>query len=247
MRILALDIETAPNLVHVWGLWQQNVGLPQIIDAGYVMCWAAKWVGSDTVLFDSIHQSSPKRMLKNIHKLLDEADVVIHWNGSKFDIPTLNKEFIEHGMLPPAPYKQIDLLKTSRSQFKFPSNKLDYIAQALGLGRKYKHRGHELWISCMNHDPEAWVEMEEYNRQDVILLEEAYKKFKPWIKDHPNYQLYSEESDVCPRCGTSGTLKARGYAYTAAGKYQRFRCSSCGGWSRGTKLVSSQKTKTNAR
>ena len=230
MKILALDIETAPNIVHVWGLWQQNVSINQILDSGYVMCWAAKWLGEDEVMFDSVFNSSPKKMLNKIHRLLEQADVVIHWNGTKFDIPTLNKEFIEYGLLPPAPYKQIDLLKTSRSQFRFPSNKLDYVAQALKLGKKHKHRGHELWIACMNKDPDAWKEMEVYNKQDVILLESIYDVFKPWIKGHPNVSLYSEVSG-CPKCGSEHAEK-RGFAYTTARKYQRLRCKKCGTWYR---------------
>lgn len=235
MKILLLDIESAPNLVHVWGLWQQNVGLPQIIEAGYVLCWAAKWYDSDQIYFNSIHKSKPQKMLKQIHALLDEADVVVHYNGSKFDIPTLNKEFIEYGMFPPSPYKQVDLLRTARSQFRFPSNKLDYIAQALGLGKKFKHRGHELWIACMNRNSDAWREMEEYNIQDVILLERVYDKLKPWIKSHPNRGLYGEdEGFCCPTCG-SELLEKRGFAYTAASKYQRYRCKGCGLWSRATK------------
>ena len=43
--MLTLDIETRPNLAHVWGLWQQNVGLSQIVERGHVMCWVAKWYG----------------------------------------------------------------------------------------------------------------------------------------------------------------------------------------------------------
>ena len=43
MKTLTLDIETAPQVAHVWGLWQQNVGLPQLLESGYVMCFAAKW------------------------------------------------------------------------------------------------------------------------------------------------------------------------------------------------------------
>lgn len=234
MRILLLDIETAPNLVHVWGLWQQNIGLPQILDSGYVLCWAAKWYGESEVIFDSIFHSKPKKMLNRIHKLLDEADAVVHYNGTKFDIPTLNKEFILHGLPPPAPYKQIDLLKTARSQFKFPSNKLDYVAQALNLGKKIKHRGHELWIACMNGDVEAWIEMEEYNIQDVILLEKVYDILLPWIKHHPNYGLYQEITGlVCPNCG-SNEYQKRGYHYTNSYKYQRYQCKSCKTWFRGS-------------
>jgi len=231
MKILLLDIETAPNLVHVWGLWQQNVGLPQIIASGYVMCWSAKWLGEKEVMFDSIHQSKAKSMLKGIHSLLDEADAVVHYNGTKFDIPTLNKEFLLHGMLPPAPYKQIDLLRVARSQFRFPSNKLDYVAQALKVGSKTKHAGHELWIRCLNWEEKAWKEMEEYNRNDVVLLEQVYFKLLPWIKNHPNQNLYSNEELICPTCGGHHHQR-RGLAYTTICTYQRFQCKECGSWFR---------------
>ena len=237
MKILLLDIETAPNLVHVWGLWQHNIGLPQILDSGYVLCWAAKWYGEDNVLFDSVFHSKPKKMLKQIHALLNEADAVVHYNGAKFDIPTLNKEFILHGLPPPAPYKQIDLLRTARSQFKFPSNKLDYIAQALNLGKKIKHRGHELWIACMNGDVQAWIEMEEYNIQDVLLLEKVYNTLLPWIKHHPNYGLYKADTGhCCPHCG-SNSYQKRGYYYTSTCKYQRYQCKSCKAWFRSNRNI----------
>jgi len=237
VKILLLDIETAPNLVHVWGLWQQNVGLPQIIDAGYILCWAAKWYGEDQIYFDSIQKSKPKAMAKRIHKLLDEADAVVHYNGTKFDIPTLNKEFLLYGLTPPAPYKQIDLLRTARNQFKFPSNKLDYVARALGLKGKVKHRGHELWIQCMNNDPDAWAEMEEYNTGDVVLLEDVYDRFRPWVRSHPNHSVYSGELS-CPVCG-SHHYQSRGTAVTAAGVYKRFQCraAGCGKWFRDNKTL----------
>lgn len=233
MKILLLDIETSPNTAHVWGLWQQNVGLPQLLESSYVLCWAAKWYNEKDVMFDSIHESQPKMMLKRIHKLLSEADAVIHYNGTKFDIPTLNKEFVQQGFTPPAPYKQIDLLKVSRNQFKFPSNKLDYVAQALKVGKKFKHIGHELWIQCMNDDPDAWAQMKEYNTADVLLLEKVYDKLKPWIKNHANQSNHSGEL-VCPNCG--GThYQSRGHYFTQTGKYTRFQCQECGNWFRGGK------------
>ena len=234
MKILLLDIETAPNLVHVWGLWQQNVGLPQIVKSGYTMCWSAKWYGDNEIFHMNIFESTQKAMLKEIHRLLCEADAVVHYNGTSFDIPTLNKEFIKHDFLPPSPYKQIDLLRTARSQFRFTSNKLDYVAQFLGLGAKTRHRGHELWIACMAKDKDAWEEMTEYNINDVVLLEAVYDKLKPWIKNHPNRNLYSGGTHVCPNCGGED-LQKRGTSYTISGEYQRYCCKTCGGWSRNTK------------
>lgn len=236
MQILALDIETAPNLVHVWGLWRQNVGLPQIIDSGYVLSCAAKWIEkneTDVMFFSGFHDGH-KKMIKRIHGLIDKADAVVHFNGTKFDIPTLNKEFLLEGLCPPSPYKQVDLLSVAKSKFRFPSNKLDYIAKALSLGKKTRHIGHELWIRCMNNDPEAWEMMKEYNIQDVILLEKVYWQFLPWIKGHPNHSLYKEDGLVCPNCG-SKHYQRRGFQYTNACKYQRYNCQDCGNWFRGTK------------
>lgn len=232
MKILLLDIETAPNLVHVWGLFQQNVAINQIQASGYVLCWAAKWYGQDEVLFDSVHQSKPKKMLKGIYKLLDQADVVVHYNGTKFDIPTLNKEFVLQEMTPPAPYKQVDLLRTARGQFRFTSNKLDYVAQVLGLGKKFKHAGHELWVKCMAGDSESWATMEAYNRQDVVLLEKVYDRLMPWIKSHPNHGVHDEPGiPVCPNCGHHH-LQRRGVARTVSNIYARYQCMKCGTWSR---------------
>src|ERR1700675_1851794 len=145
MKILLLDIETAPNLAYVWGLWQQNVSIGQIVNSGYVLCWSAKWYGEREVIFDSIPRSGEAKMIRHIHHLLDKADVVVHYNGTSFDIPTLNKEFVQRQMKPPTPYKQMDLINTVRKEFRFPSNKLDYVLKALGLKQKVRHTGFEMW------------------------------------------------------------------------------------------------------
>lgn len=232
-KILMIDIEVAPNTAHCWGLFDQNISLNQIIESSYALCYAAKWYGEDEVLFDSVYKSSKKKMLKGVHKLLDEADAVIHYNGKRFDIPILNKEFLLSGMPPPSPSKQIDLLQVAKQQFRFVSNKLDYVSKALGLGKKTEHMGHELWIRCMNKDQVAWKLMEEYNINDVILLEKVYEKFKPWIKYHLNLSTFSGDQ-VCPNCG-GHHYQRRGYAYTAISKFQRYQCTDCGFWFRGNK------------
>lgn len=237
MKLLLIDIETAPNIVFAWGLWNQNIGINQIVDAGYILSWSAKWLGEDEVYFSSIYHDSKKTMLKKIHALLEKADAVIHYNGARFDIPTLNKEFVKAKLLPPSPYKQIDLLKVARRQFKFASNKLDYVAKFLGLGSKTSHRGMDLWRDCMNKVPEAWEEMMEYNKNDVLLLEKVYNVLLPWIPNHPNRNVYEDSGISCPNCG-GHNLQKRGIAITKSLKYTRYQCKDCGTWSRGNKSVS---------
>ncbi|MGH2373524.1 MAG: ribonuclease H-like domain-containing protein, partial [bacterium] len=101
-RILVLDIENSPLTAHVWSIWQQNVGLPQIINPGQVLCFAAKWLGDYDPLFDSVFHSKREDMLANAHFLLDQADVVVGWNSDKHDLPWLNREFILQGWAPPS-------------------------------------------------------------------------------------------------------------------------------------------------
>ena len=233
MKILLLDIETFPHKVYAWGMWQQDIHISQIVEAGYTACWAAKWLGEGTMHFYSVHKHCREEMLRPLWDLLDEADAVVHYNGKKFDIPTINKEFLMAGMTPPSPYKQIDLLPVCRREFKLASNKLDYVSQVLGLGSKTKHAGMELWLGCMNGDEKAWRVMEKYNKQDVRLLEKVYQRLLPWIKNHPNHGLYdsSRAGMCCKNCG-SGYLTSRGYETTSVGKYQRLLCNKCGTWNR---------------
>ena len=231
MKIILLDIETAPTTAYVWGLYQQNVNTSHIIQSGYILCWAAKWLDSDELMFDSLSKSGHEKMLERMHKLLNQADAVVHYNGLKFDIPTLNKEFVKCGMKPPSPYKNIDLYQAVKRIFRFESNKLDYVAESLGLGNKVQHRGFELWIDCMRGDKEAFREMEDYNRQDVVLLEKLYKHVLPWLNNHPNKAIH-DDAKCCPNCGST-RYQRRGRTITKAQSYKRYQCQSCGHWFKG--------------
>lgn len=232
MKLLHLDVETAPNTAHVWGLFQQNVAVKQVIDSSYVLCWSAKWHNKREVLFDSVRDSDPKDMMQGMWDLLDEADAITSYNGRKFDVPTIQKEFAQLDIPPPSPYHHIDLYSVVRKEFRFPSKKLDYVSQALGLGAKIKHEGHELWIGCMDGDEKSWRKMERYNKQDVKLLEKLYKKLLPWIKTHPNHALYMDSTrPVCTNCG-SHHIQSRGTDKTRTQTYRRFQCVSCGTWLR---------------
>jgi DNA polymerase elongation subunit (family B) len=227
MKILHIDIETAPNKVYAWGLWNQNIGINQIVEPGYTLCWAARWEGQTKIHFKSIYHHGKDEMLQTIWELLNEADAVVHYNGTKFDIPTLNGEFVQLGWEPPDPYHQIDLLKVVRQRFKLPSNKLDYVCQVVGLAGKVNHKGMELWHECMEGKASAWKEMKAYNIQDVNILHDLYHHVLPWIKNHPNHALYMKtDRPVCPNCG-SENVKLNGVEHTKTLTYQRFRCTDC--------------------
>lgn len=236
-NILVLDTETAPKMGYVWSLWKQNVGLNQLVKDTYILNWSAKWLGEDCIYSDALHYhklykkdpESDRAILKYLWKLVDKADIVVAHNGDGFDIPTMNSRFILNGMPPPSPFKTIDTLKIARQNFRFTSNRLDYLGQILGVGRKMETGGFELWRSVvLDRDSTQFDKMVEYCEQDVLLLEEVYQRLKVWAKGHPKIDLKHGDLEemTCNVCGGTD-IKKNGTYTTNAGRYQQYRCA-CG-------------------
>ena len=235
-RILTIDIETAPNLGYVWGMWKQNLSLDMLQETSYLLSFAAKWLGDDEVIYrESRRPNNDKLITKQLLRLLDKADIVIAHNAKKFDIPVINGRAVVHKLDPPSPYKIVDTLPVAKRQFRFISNKLEHLADILGCAPKLSHAkfpGFKLWEECLNQNEEAWEEMKKYNIQDVLTLEQVYLRMLPWITNHPNMGVFEEkERPVCPKCGGEH-IHFRGYVATNTQKYRKFKCNDCGGWAR---------------
>lgn len=232
MRILFFDLETSPMTAHTWGLWQQNVSLSQIVSSTEVICFGAQWYGEKRTYFHSVYHDGKAGMLQALYDLMDEADVIIGWNSKGFDHKHIRREFLEAGMLPPSPTKDFDLMALVKRLFRFPSNKLDYVAQRLGVGAKVSHTGFQLWLDVMAGNDKAWRIMRKYQIQDVKLLVELYEKLRPWADGQlPNSALSNDKPDSCVACG-SDHITVRGRYYTTSQSYARYRCHDCGKWQR---------------
>lgn len=232
LKMLILDIESAPHTAFVWGTWDQNVGLDQLKEHGRTLCWAAKWYGESKIHYMD-ERKGIERMVRGVHNLLTEADVVITYNGLKFDIPMLNNEFIKLNLTPIPPQKHIDLLRTARSQLKLASNKLAYVARYLKIGSKVQTKGFTLWLGCLAGNTTDWSAMKEYNIGDVTLLEKVYNRLRPWVKNHPDVAV-QKDAEHCAACG-SESVQRRGHRRTKVFKIVRLHCQSCGAWSDGKK------------
>lgn len=237
-KILLFDLETAPSLGWYFDLWKEGNIVGTKAD-WYILCFAAKWLDGKMMThalpdFKGYKPGSEndELLVRELWKLFDEADILIAHNGDKFDIRKANARFAYYKLPPPSPYKTIDTRKVAKKYFNFTSNKLDDLGNHLGYGRKLVHTGFELWKGCMRGEPKAWAHMVKYNKRDVILLEQIYKHFLPWIQSHPNISVLSGKADCCPNCG-SNRLQSRGTGINRSGIYQRWHCQSCGAWSKG--------------
>lgn len=164
---------------------------------------------------------------KDLWDDFERADILVAHNGDNFDIKKVLTRLLYHGYNPPLPFETIDTKKVAK-RFAFPSNKLDDLCDYLGLGRKLRHEGLEMWKKCMERDEKSWRDMVRYNRHDVALLQKLYERFRPYIKNHPNEAAIVEEPDRCKNCHGNKFIH-KGRRMLASGNYKlQFRCSDCG-------------------
>ncbi len=229
-KILMLDIETSPHKGWFWKLHDENISINQLIDSSRPLCFAAKYYGADKsdVRFHAEWIDGQKNMLRAAHDLLSEADAVITQNGERFDFPVLNWYFLKNNMSPPRPYKSIDLIKTTRSRFRGASTKLDYVARELGYKGKIEHEGFPLWEKVMAGDPAAQERFQDYNIGDTLLLEPIYRRYRPWIRNHPNVAAFNGlDEPACPTCG-SVNLQADSWTLLQTTRRAQYTCKDCG-------------------
>lgn len=237
MRIVNLDLETSPIISFNWGIYEQNA--IEVVQDWQILCFAYKWldekrahvIGQDDFKNYVPGKLDDKNVVEAILGILEAADVVIGHNSDQFDLKKINARLMFHGFPPPSPYKKLDTKKIARKYAGFTSNKLDDLGDTLSIGRKLQTGGFETWKGCMRGEPKAWRKMKRYNRQDVLLDEQVYLKFLPWIDNHPSVSLADGKPDNCPKCG-EGPMRRRGLYYTKVAQVVNYQCMNCLGYSK---------------
>lgn len=245
-KIVTLDIETAPIIASTFTLWPKN-GIPAhaIIDDWWIVCASWKYLGQKKIHGVSVLDDKERfradftddyHVLNKLHGVLMDADIIVGHNILKFDVPRINTRFIKHG-LPPIPKKKFDdTYRMAKKEFSFTSNRLDFIAEYLGCGTKLDTPTN-MWSKVITGDRKTIRDMLTYNKQDVRINEEVYLKLRPYMHGGTNLSIYVDDTELgatlkCPKCG-SEHLQKRGHALLATGKYSRYQCQTCYGWSRG--------------
>jgi DNA polymerase elongation subunit (family B) len=239
VKILLLDIETAPLTVHTWNNQPEYIQYNAVIKEWYILCWGAKWLGAKEIISSALidfkdyekNKSNDKNIMTKLRELLIKADIVIGHNLTEFDRKKINTRMLKNGLGAMPKYRIIDTLTVARNNFSFTSNKLSDLCKFLGLGEKIDTGGFDLWLECMEGDPKAWAKMVKYCRYDISLQDRVYNKLRPWISSHPHINERFIDRPACPKCGSDDVV-LRGVKKLNSGEYRQFQCRGCGGWSR---------------
>lgn len=237
-KILILDIETMATLAWVWAAFDTNI--IDVQEYGYMLSYAYKWAGNSKVVVRGLddypdtfaadlsfpHARNDRDLLIELSTVMNQADIIVAHNGKAFDLLTINARLQANRLPPIHPHRTFDTLTELRKNSKFISNKLDNISHQLGIGRKMEHEGFPLWLACARGDVKAWKRMKDYNKHDVVLLEELYYRLRPYSKTHPNVNF---DLGRCRKCG-SNNIKVEGYVHTNFRRKAREYCFDCKGW-----------------
>lgn len=234
-KILVLDIETLPMIVYTWDLFPERIGLDQVIEDWSVASWSAKWYGESEMFYMDVRECkelrNDKAILKEMWNLIDQADIVVTQNGKSFDIKKLNARFFKHKMKPTTTFRHYDTKIMAKRYFKFTSNRLAFMTEEFNtVYKKLEHGnfpGFKLWLGCMAGNPEAWKEMEEYNKHDVLALEELFTLLLPWDKTI-NWNVFNDDLVNICSCGSQEFMYHDKEKTTNVGAYQRMVCKKCG-------------------
>jgi DNA polymerase elongation subunit (family B) len=237
VKILIFDIETMSLVTRGWTMWDNPM---KLVHDWYMISWSAKWQGGKHITkcladYEGYEPGSrdDKALVTDLAKILSEADIIIGHNSDTFDLKKTTARLIIHRLPPMPPAKTVDTFKVAKKVGKFTQNSLKGLCRALGIGEKMETGGSDLWDQCEAGDLKAWRKMKAYNKQDCVLTEALYERFKPYITNHPNMSVLMGTEDGCRNCG--GThLQRHGWGGSPTGKYRRILCLDCNTWMRGS-------------
>ncbi len=206
-------------------------------DFGKTICFGYKFKGqkypnSISVLDDPNFLKNNKfndfYVLKMCSEVFSKADVVCSWYGKRFDVPFLNTRLLFNKLPPLPPIIHIDGWEIARYGLKFHSNRLESVSSFLNIEEKTKLRP-EIWSDAISGHKDSIKYIIEHCLQDVVVLEQAYEKIKPYSMRHPNLSILFSKRGSCRVCG-SKKLTFQGYRYTLHSKYRRMKCTNCYSW-----------------
>jgi len=217
-RILIFDLETS-DLRSDWG---------------FTICAGYKWLDERRIYCPSImdypdwHEdiTDDSRLIKDVHKVMNEADMLVSFYGKGFDLKWFNTKFLQHGLdvLPNHPH--VDLFYTAKGNLNLSRKSLDNISKFLQLPQKKYHVQPEIWRKARVGVPKALEQVIEHCKRDVLITEKLYHRLKPLIRQHPRVAGWQP----CRVCGST-SLQKRGYAVTTTmGRKIRIQCQGCGAW-----------------
>jgi len=153
---------------------------------GQLHSYALKPQGQTRVIARAIKQRSlagEKELLEQFLEDVKPFNCWITYYGTGFDVKFLRTRCMYH-RLPFPGYGMaihVDLYYVARGRMKMHSNRLQAVAEFLGIEGKTPLRG-EVWVKASLGDKEALSYILHHNIEDVRVLEKVHVRLEPYMK-----------------------------------------------------------------
>lgn len=243
VKILFIDIETAPSIVVVYDRKPNFISPKQVIQHGFPLSVQYAWNDGpvhnmnlrNMGLLPSKRMAGPNDcgpLVEHMRSIIDKADIVVAHNGKRFDLAKINSYIIKHNLKPMHQPALFDTMLAASRIPKFESKSLDDLTHYLGLSRKHSGGfGYKKAVQCMAGNDKAWDETEEYGDQDIVATRELYLRIRPHATGnlHPNMNLlFNDTKTRCPVCGSTNYKWQDKKKLTITQMYYVAQCSCCG-------------------
>lgn len=240
-RILILDVERIDGITvqHWWDrgdLKNRYVHYETVVRQPRTTIVCAKWYDSpDVIRLAEWDKGGRKRFLREVHRLMSQADIIVGHYLDKADIPWLRGDLHVEGGLPPLPpFKTVDTYKVLATFGSgIPFKGLDAFCQIVGIPAKTdKYNPQAMERAVTEKSVEDRERLTEYCVGDVVATQGLYDWCRPHIKNHP--ALFVDGKDkltVCNRCGHDTELIPKRYVANIM-TYSMRRCTYCYAYSR---------------
>lgn len=261
-KVLYFDLENSLMQAYTFNIWNTNIGGNRINKHSHLL--SNSWAFDDEEVQgirltpEQVKNSDDLLVVVDMIKAIEQADILVSYNGISFDKRVLNTRALYHGLPPIRWGKHYDVMREIKKNFKFPSNSMDNVSKYLGIEGKNTSNHRMLWERCFewwHHDSceEALNQMLVYGKQDIVVLRNLHKRIMGWDKSGVNVGMITKDINgvntkdnhelLCSHCGSSDVDKLLSKGYTTTTSYDIYRCgnSSCRGLSKsnakGTKLT----------
>jgi uncharacterized protein YprB with RNaseH-like and TPR domain len=154
------------------------------LDASYgrMLCACFKFHNEEKVRTTKARwlKDEPK-MLTQISKWWDEADVICTWNGKMFDVRYTNARLLTH-YLPPLDAKKMheDVMYEAK-KLRLRGARLDGVAKDLKFKHQKIDRPASDWVLAAEGNRPAQTRIVEHCEQDVRMTQEAFERLMPVV------------------------------------------------------------------
>lgn len=248
--ILIWDLESSLLEGYFFRIWQENIPMRRIKKQAHLL--SASFAYNDEPVQgyrltpEQVKTGDDFDVVRKVVEAVNNCDLMITFNGKRFDVKLLNTRALFWGLPPVKSPKHIDLFEQSKRVFKFPSNSMQNVSMYLGEKGKLETSGSNLWERCAEWEnyeecEKALIEMVTYGNQDIEATRDLYKRFQGWMKGVPNLGIITNEVTEnktlrCIHCGGDDIFPLDQKTYTSVSSFDLYRCAktSCRGISRVT-------------